>query len=445
MNAKLIALTIAASAAVSATAATLHVSATTGGSVRASDGSKEKPWKDLQVALDKAADGDTILVAAGNYLGTSDQGFLMMTKPVNIVGGYDTDFAARDVLKNRTLIQPTTAQNGTSNSRALLSIGDPNKVRTFQAGAGVTVDGIIFDRGLSNGYHPTKGQPKGVETGMLINPPGQGSNNGVDKVITIVQPLIYLSNGFGPLTFKNCLFANSGNYAIRGTWSQGKVTIVNNVFINNTYAAVEIPGGGKDGEFSLTVDFGYNTVLFNWARTNDLLDMGYGYRYMNNAHSDVHHSIIGCSTLGGLDHTRIETLAANEKKKQTGAEDNAFFLNKQGDLVLPSGGGKWTLVWAKGFEDREELYKYERNVELPADALKGKINEAYLDGFISANNTESVLLDRNSPANQFRSAFGMNLEATATTKVDMFANRYPLEDAFKLFGAVEGKGAQLPK
>ena len=446
MNAKHIALIIASAAAVNAMAATLHVSATTGESVRKADGSKEKPWKDLQAALDKAQAGDTILVAAGNYLGTSDQGFLMMATPVNIVGGYATDFSARDVLKNRTLIQPTTAQNTTSATRALLSIGDPNKPRAFTAGAGgVTVDGIMFDRGLSNGYHPTKGQPKGVETGMLINPPGQGSNNGVDKVITIVMPLIYLSNGFGDINIKNCLFVNSGNYAIRGTWSQGKVTIVNNVFVNNTYAAVEIPGGGKDGEFSLTVDFGYNTALFNWARTNDLKDMGYGYRFMNNASTDVHHSIIGCSTLGGLDRTRVETTAAIEKKKQTGAEDNAFFLNKQADLVLPSAGGNWTLVWAKGFEDREELYKYERNIELPAEALKGKINEAYLDGFIAANNTESVLLDRNSPANQFRSAFGMNLEASATTKVDMFANRYPLEDAVKLFGAVEGKGAQLPK
>ena len=452
MNINNTVLTVCSLAAVSAmTAATalggdLYVSQSTGGSGRSADGSKEKPWRDLQVALDKAQAGDTVHVAAGNYLGTSDQGFLMMTSPVNIVGGYATDFSARDVLVNRTLVQPTTAQNGTSNTRALLSIGDPNKVRSFQAGeGGITIDGVIFDRGFSNGYHPTKGKPAGVDTGMLINPPGQGVNGDVDKVITIAMPLIYLSNGFGDINVKNCVFANSGNYAIRGTWSMGKINISNNVFVNNTYAAVEIPGGGKDGEFSLSIDFGFNTALFNWARNNTLEDMGYGYRYMNNAHSDVHHSIIGCSTLGGLDHTRVESKADIEKQKQTGAEDNAFFLNKQGDLVLPSGGGKWTLVWAKGFEDREELYKYERNIELPAEALKGKINEAYLDGFIAANNSESVLLDRGSPANQFRSAFGMNLEASATTKVDMFANRYPLEDALKLFGAVEGKGAQAIK
>jgi hypothetical protein len=145
-----------------------------------------------------------------------------------------------------------------------------------------------------------------------------------------------------------------------------------------------------------------------------------------------------------LDRARIENSKDHEKMKKTGAENNAFFLNTQGDLVLP-GGAKWLFVRAKNFEDREELYKYEGNAELPAEAFKGKINEAYLNGFVSANNSESVLLDRNSPVNQVRSAFGMNLQAEGTTRVDMFANRYPLTDALKLFGAVEGKGAQMPK
>ncbi|HON48857.1 MAG TPA: DUF1565 domain-containing protein, partial [Kiritimatiellia bacterium] len=213
-------------------AATLHVSATTGESVRKADGSKEKPWRDLQAALDKAQPGDTILVAAGNYLGTSDQGFLKMTIPVNIMGGYTDDFASRDVLKNLTMVQPTTAQNGTSRSFALLSIGDPNKPRSLNAGdGGITIDGIVFDRGFSNGYHPTKGKPKDVDTGMLINPPGQGINGDAKNVATVAQPLIYFGNGFGNVTIRNCTFANGGNYAIRGSWSQGKVVIENNVFI----------------------------------------------------------------------------------------------------------------------------------------------------------------------------------------------------------------------
>ena len=102
-------------------------------------------------------------------------------------------------------------------------------------------------------------------------------------------------------------------------------------------------------------------------------------------------------------------------------------------------------IWAKNFEDREEIDPYEGNIELSGDKMKGKINEAYLEGFLGMVYTETVDYDPNSPANQFRSAFGMNQQATMTNKVDMFANRYPLDDALKLFGAVEGYGAQLPQ
>ena len=37
---------------------------------------------------------------------------------------------------------------------------------------------------------------------------------------------------------------------------------------------------------------------------------------------------------------------------------------------------------------------------------------------------------------------GLPQQGTIVSKVDMFGNRYPLEDALKLFGAINGKGAQ---
>jgi hypothetical protein len=39
---------------------------------------------------------------------------------------------------------------------------------------------------------------------------------------------------------------------------------------------------------------------------------------------------------------------------------------------------------------------------------------------------------------------GMNMQGTIDSSASMFANRYPFEDALKLFGAVKGYGAQLP-
>ena len=448
MKAKIIFISIVvlAMSAVAAIAADYYVNAETGGAGRSADGSKGQPWRDLQVALDRAAAGDTIHISGGNYLGTSDRGFLIMQAPVNLRGGYSPDFSSRDVLRYRTMIQPPASTNRTAQSSALLSLGDPNKVGQFRVTGTIVIDGIIFDRGFSNAYSPDKGKPAGVETGMLINPPGQGINGTAQGVTTVQKPLVYIVTGStGNLTIQNCVFANSGNYAILGSWVNGKITIRNNIFIANTYAAVEIPGqtGTNANAYKTEIDFSYNTVLFSWSRTNDLQDMGYGYRFMTGANTDAHHNIIGCSTLAGLDRTRVDSTPADAAKRKTGAEDNAFFLNRKGDLYTAAGGGQMLTVWAKQFEDREELYKYERNIELTGDKMKGKINEAYLSGFLSMTYSERMDFDPNSSANQFRRSFGMNQVATVTNKVDMFANRYPLVDALKLFGAVSGYGAQV--
>jgi len=178
------------------------------------------------------------------------------------------------------------------------------------------------------------------------------------SVITIKQPLVYIVTGStGNLTIQNCVFANGSFYGILGTWTNGKIKIKNNVFVANSFAAVEIPGqtGQNANTYKTEIEFSNNTVLFTWSRTNDLGDMGYGYRYMTGANTDVHHCIIGLSVLAGLDRTRVDTTPADAAKRRTGAEDNAFFLNRKGDLYLAVGGGQMMNIWAKNFEDREEL------------------------------------------------------------------------------------------
>ena len=424
----------------------VYVSVETGASARAADGSKEKPYKDLQAAIEKANEGDTLHIAAGNYLGKNEEGFITLLKSVNLIGGWNTDFTERDVIKHRTLIQPTAAQNMTSAGKALITIGNGTP-RSFQA-KDLVIDGIILDKGFTNGYHPTKGKAEGVETGMLIHAPGQGENGEHKKVTTNRAALISLGNGFGDITIRNCVLINGPFYGVLGSWSQGKILFDNTLIVNNAFAGAEISGGGKSGEFSLDVEYRNSTVLFNWARTNDLLDMGYGVRFMLNAVVLIDKCLLGCSTLGAMDRGRVESgpgAAERAAKHKTGAKDSAFFLNRDGaDLILPGGAG-WKRIPAAKFEDCEELDPYEGNAELDGAKMKGKINEAYLNAFISMQNSEDVLLDRDSSVNKFRSAMGMNLEATANTKVDLYANRYPLEDALKLFGAVEGKGAQTIK
>ena len=106
-------LTVAMLFAVVASAATdqiYYVSKSTGSN--RNDGSKAAPFKNIQKAIEAVPDGSTIYVAEGNYFGTLDKGNIPVTKCVKIYGGYNTDFSKRDVLKYRTMVQPSAASIG---------------------------------------------------------------------------------------------------------------------------------------------------------------------------------------------------------------------------------------------------------------------------------------------------------------------------------------------
>ena len=76
--------------------------------------------------------------------------------------------------------------------------------------------------------------------------------------------------------------------------------------------------------------------------------------------------------------------------------------------------------------------------------FKGRINAQYLNAFLSMKYSEKTKLDPGK-CNALRSVLGLPLQGTITTTCDMYANRYPLEDALKLFGAVKDFGAQMPQ
>ena len=76
--------------------------------------------------------------------------------------------------------------------------------------------------------------------------------------------------------------------------------------------------------------------------------------------------------------------------------------------------------------------------------FKGRLNAAYLNAFLSMKYSEKATLDADK-LNALRQAVGLPQQGTIVSKVDMFGNRYPLEDALKLFGAIDGKGAQAIK
>ena len=407
-------------------AAEWYVSHSSGKNKNAGD-TAAAPFKNIQKALDVAEAGDTVKVAQGNYFGTMNSGNITMKKAVSLLGGFSTDFTERDVLKYQTRIQPDNNSNSTGSDHPLLRL----EVKSGD----IVIDGFLFDKGESNNYHLQKGIVDGVEGGLLIHPPqvaapGMRPNA---KMPLIAGPG---AGGFdGNLLIQNCLFLNGNNAAVRFQVG-GDVKVLNNVFVANVMSAMELWGGNMQNRAQL--EFAYNTVLFTWSRTSDMGDMGYGIRAMTMMDYDIHHNIIGFSSFAGVDATR------DDPKRKLKIDNNVFLLNKQADLTLP-GGGMFMRVWVDDFEDLEIESSEDNTAPKDLAVLAEALNPAYAAGFLDATYKEQVDYDENSPMNQFRAAMGMNKQGTINSSVSMYANKYPLDDAIKLFGAVADVGAQLPE
>ena len=190
--------------------------------------------KDVQKAIDKAADGDVIRIAQGNYLGTMDRGWLQIrNKYVSLEGGWNEDFTERNPVKYITRIQPTVQQRGTI-GQGLLMIESTSK-----KDAQIVIDGLFFDLGLVHEYakaDPTDerfGCPEGCETGRIMpvgNPP--------NKTIRLIGGKVA-----GKFIVRNCMFLNASFNGIIMTNMGGAWEIYNNVFVSNLYASCEINGG----------------------------------------------------------------------------------------------------------------------------------------------------------------------------------------------------------
>ncbi|MCL1857280.1 MAG: right-handed parallel beta-helix repeat-containing protein, partial [Kiritimatiellaeota bacterium] len=310
-----------------------------------------------------------------------------------------------------TLVQPSPESNGTAGPEQGTFVIKVDKVDTE-----VVIDGLIIDRGNSISYNATgEGKPEGVECPMM-NEIGKAGIGGADlttkNVLTKQTSTFYIAANKANITLRNCAFLNSPYYGIIGS-TQGKAfTVENCVFVGNRFAAIELAGGAA--AYNTKVTFKNNTLLFNWSRLKDYLDMGYGFRYMPKTDAYVENNIIGCSIYSGLDRGRSDSDKKKDAERVCTSVNNVFFLNKLGDLAIP-GGGKFLFVKAEDFEEVELLTTVEGNKKLTDPAVfKGVINEAYLNGFLG----------------------------TMKSSASMFANRYPWEDALKFFGAVDGVGAQ---
>ena len=254
-----------------------------------------------------------------NPCGGRKCGWIDSKKPVNLIGGYNTDFSTRNPLIHHTMLRPKNEQNATRPALGTLTI----KTRKFGANASVLIDGFIFDHTAANSYHPAEGKPEGFSDGMLTIPLAKGKT----KYPSIDKALLNAETD-GSLTIQNSLFLNGSNYAILVAYCSGTVKILNNVFIGNRMMGADVRStNGKPG--MVEFEFSNNTLLFTWTRTKAFEDMGFGVRANANMSTNIHHNIIGLNTMFGFDNTR-----GNDKTKAVTLEDNIFFLNKTADVSV---------------------------------------------------------------------------------------------------------------
>jgi len=398
-------------------------------------GTMTEPLKNIDKALGTAKAGDIIRVAGGNYFGLRGKGYLQAMHPVEIYGGYADDFKTRDILKYRTKIQPDNPSAAKSR-KPLLTFMKSVK------GQRIVVDGIIFDMGARNSYSDSEGKPEGCDTGMLLLPPRFNRQRN-DKPTVVEQCLRFPATAAaGDVLIQNCTFLNGAKFGIQAAHKDGTFRVLNNVFVANRMAAMEIYGtGGKKGPRGPTekgghVEIARNTILFSWSRLKDMKDMGYGIRVMTKLSYHIHHNIIGLNVLTGVDHTRFN------KNEWLKLDDNIFFMNKQAPLLYTERGqGMLERVALQDFADLEFASIKGNTGTIP----KGfPFHNAYLDGFLNVRYQETADYNPDSAVNQLREMVGLNKQGKLNTRVSMFMNRYPLEHALKLFGACKKAGAGAP-
>jgi len=392
------------------------------------DGSKSAPFKNIDKAINVAQPGTEIWIAGGVYMGTLNVGFIESDKPVKLYGSFDEEFGVQNLALHPTVIQPDN-ESARSTRKAVLKF--------TRDVAGTVIDHIVFDGGERNAYHPTDGIVDGIEGGRLMPP----TEKPKDKNPTVGEPLLQFVSATtgGDVTIQNCVFTNGASFALQAGHRSGKFTVRNNVFAGNKMAAVEIYGtcastGGPNTMSNCgEVEIANNTILFTWSRLADFLDMGYGIRIMTRCSYNIHHNIVGASILAGVDHTRFN------KDEWIKVDNNIFFVNKDKDFHYSPASNTRLRIDASDFGDLEIASVEGNKNEIPEGL---KVNKAYLEGYLNARYSEQTDFDRNSPANQWRAALGMNMQGTMKSSVTMFANKYPWRDAISLFGNVSGYGAQ---
>lgn len=349
------------------------------------DGSKERPFKDPYLALERVEAGDTIHVAAGDYNGKLKGAQFKIDMPfITLLGGYDANFTERDPWKNPTLLRFIRDEKN--------DYGQGSNLEGALDHTGAIVDGFVFDRRDYNKY---------ASDGDLLR---DNSNR---------NEAVWLSSRGA--TVRNCVFLNGAGLALRISSAS---VVENNIFINFLYQVVRVERG-DDNSPALVRN---NTILFAW---NDKFGdgsttQGYGLKFDTGARGIADNNI-----LHFVDNHAIEVFGSPSDVSVT---NNAFSFNLFSNFQTSPANrfiddatmSQFSQAGLRASEGNQVV-----NAQLPIDA---KWFEVY------SNRTGTVpgkvTMD---DWNQLRSIYGLTLIATGGSGPSGFAPRYDYKKALELF------------
>jgi hypothetical protein len=174
------------------------------------DGSREKPFRDPFQALEKAGDGDSIHVAAGDYFGKLRSGKWLLTRRyLSLLGGYDAEFKARDPWTNTTRFVLDAEEKAKGRPSGKIFYSEENS-------DGLVLDGFVFDGSTWNTY----------------------KDGSLDFESSPSAPLVQLRGINAPVTVRNCTFLNGSD---GGVDLSGSLPVFeNNVVVNTSGDALTV-------------------------------------------------------------------------------------------------------------------------------------------------------------------------------------------------------------
>jgi hypothetical protein len=375
------------------------------------EGTQDAPIKNLDKAIDKASAGDKIYVAAGHYSGTFDVCAFTIDKPLGLYGSFSGDFSKRDIINHPTIIQATPESHRTEHQIFKIA---------REAEGPVVIDGFLIDMGEQQEYG--NDVPEGILSGymQLTNQGGTPQRMGV-----------YVMGNNRKIT--NNIFVNlskGGVGIMQNNKADGNIEVANNVFVACAMNGVEcaaLPGPSKD------IEVHHNTILFTFGDNFVNETGGEGIQTREDANFNYHHNLIAYSCGPGIRHWNKVDVAK--------IDNNLFWGNRKNAMTTKLPNGKLLHLSPDQFEDVDHLESATGNVSrepgLPVD-------QVYLENFFNMAAEVMTQYNPDSEMNQFREMLGQNKQATSTIDVKFFANKYPYMETIKLFGAVDGYGAQIP-